>query len=62
MLSPNIVRYILDPDNELFQAETQNKAVFDRPAMKIKMSDINKLKNEWGFFNNFFKKAFLRNI
>jgi len=62
LLSPDLIRYILDPDNEYEGFNHSRKADCDNPISKFNISDFNKVKNECNFLETFFKKYFLRNI
>ncbi len=62
MLSPNVVRYILDPENEHQVGRSSKETVLNRHISKFNISDFIKVKNECNFLQSFFKKYFLWNI
>ena len=56
MFSPALVRYIVDPDNTLEESGNNKKDTLERHVFKINIPDLNKIKEDYGFFHKILLK------
>lgn len=56
LLSPDLIRYILDPERECQDIKPNPKATLEMRFSKFNISDFEKVKNERNNLKNFFKK------